>query len=399
VAEPIRTFVILDAGVNRDDVERALPGTGEVEIVGIVEGIDEAWVRLHETSNDLLVLAVQGQSELALQLIDRAVRERPRRPVVVLGYGSPDGFTRRVFAAGADDMILLPAAPDEVMFAFQKALARKAGGVESATFSRAPLICVLGPKGGTGKTLTATSLSVALAELGKSVVLIDLDLQFGDVGLCMGVAPEKTIFDLVRTGGSLDEEKVNGFLLTHSSGVKLLLAPARPDQAAVVSVDFLRELYATLRLMVDFVIVDTPPGFTPEVIATIDSASAICMIGMLDALSLKNTKLGLETLELMGFPRENIKLILNRAGSRVGISEAEVVAIMGREPDILIPSDRDIPRSVNEGMPILLARPQSEASQAFRKLASQFVQVDELPSPHTVRASRTNLWRRIGLRV
>jgi len=294
-------------------------------------------------------------------------------------------------------MVLLPAVPDELLFAFQKALARKAGGVESATFSRAPLICVLGPKGGTGKTLTATSLSVALAELGKSVALIDLDLQFGDVGLCMGVAPHTTIFDLVRTGGSLDEEKLNGFMITHSSGVKLLLAPARPDQAAVVSVDFLRELYSTLRLMVDFVIVDTPPGFTPEVIATIDNASAVCMIGMLDALSLKNTKLGLETLELMGFPRENIKLILNRAGSRVGISEAEVVAIMGREPDILVPSDRDIPRAVNEGKPILLSKPQSEAAQAFRKLAAQFVQIDDVPT--AMQTGRTNLWRRIGLRV
>jgi len=109
------------------------------------------------------------------------------------------------------------------------------------------LICILGPKGGTGKTLTSTNLSVALAESGKSVALVDLDLQFGDVGLCLGLTPEQTIFDLVRTGGSLDEEKLDGFLMTHSSGVKVLIAPSRPDHAAVVSVDFLREVYATLR--------------------------------------------------------------------------------------------------------------------------------------------------------
>jgi pilus assembly protein CpaE len=284
------------------------------------------------------------------------------------------------------------------LFALQKAIARKAGGLESTSFTRAPLICVLGPKGGTGKTLTSTSLAVALAELGKSVALIDLDLQFGDVGLCMGVSPETTIFDLVRTGGSLDEEKLNGFMITHSSGVKLLLAPARPDHAAVVSVDFLREVYSTLRLMVDYVVVDTPPGFTPEVIATIDNATAICMVGMLDALSLKNTKLGLETLELMGFPGDHVKLILNRARSRVGISDEEVVAIMGREPDILIPSDRDIPRAVNEGKPILTAKPQSEASQAFRQLAALLVRGDDatVAAPG---ASRSGLWRRIGLKA
>jgi pilus assembly protein CpaE len=128
--------------------------------------------------------------------------------------------------------------------------------------------------------------------------------------------------------------------------------------------------------MVDVVVVDTPPGFTPEVIATIDNASFVCMVGMLDALSLKNTKLGLETLDLMGFPADQIKLVLNRAGTRVGISDDEVVAIMGRAPDILVPSDRDIPRAVNEGKPILVAKPQSEASAAFRKLASEFVQTE-----------------------
>jgi pilus assembly protein CpaE len=372
-AEPIRTFVVLDAGVSQADVERALPRIDEVEIVGLVDGIDDAWVRLHETGNDLLIVACAGQSEAVLNLIDNAVTERPRRPVVVLAYGSPNGFTRRVFAAGADDVIMLPVAPDEVAFALQKAIARKSGA-ESASFSRAPLICVLGPKGGTGKTLTATSLSVALAEEGKSVALVDLDLQFGDVGLTLGLTPQTTIFDLVRTGGSLDEEKLDGFLMTHApSGVKVLIAPSRPDHAAVVSVDFLREIYATLRQMFDYVVVDTPPGFTPEVIATIDDATSVCMVGMLDALSLKNTKLGLETLDLMGFPPANVKLILNRARSRVGISEDEVVAIMGREPDIFVPSDRDIPRAVNEGKPILIAKPQSEASVAFRELAASLM--------------------------
>jgi pilus assembly protein CpaE len=373
MADPIRAFVVFDSGVNQDEIERLLPKNDEIDVVGLVSGIDDAWVRLHETANDLLIIVSGGQSEAILNLIDSAVVERPRRPVVVLSYGSPNGFTRRVFAAGADDVLMLPVTPDELLFTLEKAVARKAGSEGGGSFVRAPLICVLGPKGGTGKTLTATSLAVALAEAGKSVALVDLDLQFGDVGLCMGLTPKQTIFDLVRTGGSLDEEKLEGFLMPHSSGVKVLIAPSRPDHAAVVSVDFLREVYATLRGMVDYVIVDTPPGFTPEVIATIDNSSSVVMVGMLDALSLKNTKLGLETLDLMGFPSENIKLLLNRARSRVGISDDEVVAIMGRQPDIMVPSDRDIPRAVNEGKPILLAKPQSEAAVAYRQLASEFL--------------------------
>jgi pilus assembly protein CpaE len=373
MAEQIRTFVVLDAGVNPSEVEKALPSSDEVEIVGVVNGIDEAWVRIHETSNDLLLVACAGQSDPVLNLIDSAVTERPRRPVLVLSYGSPNGFTRRLFAAGADDVVMLPVTSDELLFAIQKALARKQGTEGSGSFLRAPLICVLGPKGGTGKTLTATSLAVALAETGKAVAVVDLDLQFGDVGLSMGLTPRQTIFDLVRTGGSLDEEKLEGFMMSHSSGVKVLIAPSRPDHAAGISVDFLRELYATLRVMFDYVVVDTPPGFSPEVIATIDNASSIVLVSMLDALSLKNTKLGLETLELMGFPPDRVKLVLNRARTRVGISDDEVVAILGRTPDVFVPSDRDIPRAVNEGKPILLARPQSEAAAAFRQLASAYL--------------------------
>jgi len=143
--------------------------------------------------------------------------------------------------------------------------------------------------------------------------------------------------------------------------------------------------------MVDDVVVDTRPGFTLEVIATIDNSTSIVMVGMLDALSLKNTKLGLETLDLMGFPAENVKLVLNRARTRVGISDDEVVAIIGRAPDILVPSDRDIPRAVNEGKPILVTKPQSEAASAFRKLAGTYLD-EERQAAGTGGTSRKRLF-------
>jgi pilus assembly protein CpaE len=376
MAEQIKAFIALDAGISRDVVEQALPQGGNVDVVGVVEGLDEAWMTLQEVPNDLLVIACAGHSERALVLIDGAVKQRRNRPVVVLGYGSPNGFVNRVFQAGADDVLVLPQDPEAVRFSFEKAIARKTGGSGTELGSQGRVICVLGPKGGTGKTLVATSLAVSLAEMGKHVALVDLDLQFGDVGLCLGLRPERTIYDLVRSGGSLDEEKVSDFLVTHHTGVEVLMAPSRPDHAGAISIEFLRDVYTVLRRMVDYVIVDTPPGFTPEVIATIDIAGAICMVGMLDALSLKNTKLGLETLDLMGVPRDHVKLVLNRARTRVGITDEDVQAIVDRTPDVLIPSDRDIPRSVNEGATIVTAKPQSEAAEALRRLAGLMVEAE-----------------------
>jgi pilus assembly protein CpaE len=253
-----------------------------------------------------------------------------------------------------------------------KAVARKLGASAGNGVALSPMICVLGPKGGTGKTLTACNLAVSLAKQGSKVAVVDLDLQFGDVGLALGLVPEKTVYDLAKSGGSLDSDKLDAYLTTHSSGVHVLMAPTRPDHAGVVTTEFLREVYATLRASHDYVIVDTPPGFTPEVIASIDSSSHICMVGMLDSLSLKNTKLGLETLELMGYDSDRTRLVLNRADSRVGISRADVVAIVGRTPDVFVPSDRDIPRSINEGSPIVLAKDKSEAARAFRSLAGMY---------------------------
>jgi pilus assembly protein CpaE len=236
------------------------------------------------------------------------------------------------------------------------------------------MVCLLGPKGGTGKTLTACNLSVAFALAGKRPVLVDLDLQFGDVGIALGLSPDRTMYDLVRAGGSLDSDKVESFLTTHSSGLRVLLGPTRPDQAGLVGVDFVRDVLKTLRASSDVVIVDTPPAFSPEVIAAIDAASHLCMVGALDALSLKDSKLGLETLELMGHKGPKVKFVLNRADGGSGISRRDAETILGLTPDAFVPEEKEIVRGVTEGRPIVLMNERSVAARAFKDLAKSYVQ-------------------------
>jgi pilus assembly protein CpaE len=374
MAERIHALVAVDTGVDDGQLQAALPDDSGIDVIGIIDGLNESWQTLQETSPDLVVVACAGYSDRAIFFIDSAVKQSRERPVVVLTMGSPNGFVRRVFESGADDIITLPEDPDRVAFTLMKAIARRQGAAIASGAALGAMVCVLGPKGGTGKTLTATNLAAALAQRGERAVIVDLDLQFGDVGLALGLRPDKTIYDLARSGGSLDEEKLDAYLIEHASGAKVLLAPTRPDQAAAVTVDFMRDTFQHLRQMSDFVIVDTPPGFTPEVIAAIDSSSHVCMVGMLDSLSLKNTKLGLETLELMGYDPDRIAIVLNRADSRVGISHEDVDAVIGRTPSIHIPSDREIPISVNEGVPIVMAEERAEASKAFRTLADFYME-------------------------
>jgi len=373
MAGPIHALVAVDGGVDGQSIQSMLPDGGGIEVVGIINGLDESWRTLQETAPELLIVVCEGYSDRALYFIDSAVKQQSDRPVVVLTTGSPNGFVRRVFESGADDILTLPEPSERIAFALEKALARRRGAAVASGIALAPMVCVLGPKGGTGKTLVSTNLSVALALAGHRTALVDLDLQFGDIGLALGLRPDKTIYDLARSGGSLDEEKRNAYFVRHSSGLNVLLAPTRPDQASAVTVDLLRDVFTMLRAMSDYVIVDTPPGFTPEVIAAIDASTDVCMVGMLDSLSLKNTKLGLETLELMGYNPRQVSLVLNRADTRVGITHEDVEAVFGRLPEVLIPSDRDIPISVNDGTPIVIKDERSEAARAFRKLAESYV--------------------------
>ena len=174
----------------------------------------------------MLVVACQGYSERALVMIDAAVKQDPDRPLLVLAQGSPSGFVRRVLEAGAEDILMLPQTPDQVRFSVQKLVARKSRKGDSGPSSQGRLVCVLGPKGGSGKTLVSANLGVALAEAGTSVAIVDLDLQFGDVALSLGLGPERTFYDLAHAGGTLDAQKLEAYLMAHSSGAPR--AP-RPD--------------------------------------------------------------------------------------------------------------------------------------------------------------------------
>ncbi len=376
----IRTTMALGAAIDRASVDAACAGQDSIAVAGYVDASPAGLADLGHGTDDALVVVCREESDDVLSFISGAVEQRPERPVVVVFEGNANGFVRRAIDAGADDLVngaVLAAGFDagsQIAFALEKAVARRSGSVNGygPRGSVGSIVTVLGPKGGTGKTLTACNLSVALAREGQRVVLVDLDLQFGDVGLALGMTPDRTIYDLAMSGGALDAEKLNDFLAPHESGVRVLLAPRRPDQASVVQGDFIRELLDALRTMTDYVVLDTPPSFSPEVITAIDKSNELCVVAMLDALSLKNTRLALDTLERMRIPESTIKVVLNRADSRVGVTAEDAAHLLGREPDVLIPSHRDITRSVNEAHPIVSGAA-SDARSAFESLARMFV--------------------------
>jgi pilus assembly protein CpaE len=368
-----RIFLALDESVDHGTVRSALPHGSRTQVATLEEAATRMSSLMAKVPFDLVVLGCSEYSEQALQAITAAAGERPDAPVVVLYAGSPNGFMEAAFQAGADDLITMPQASEQLTFALEKVIARRRRAATAGAV--APMITVLGPKGGTGKTLTACNLAVALAHKGLRPIVIDLDLQFGDVGLALGLKPVQTIYDLATSAGSLDGDKVDTFVSHHESGASVMLAPVRPDQAAAITVPFLHELFEILRGRYDFVIADTPPAFSPEVIAAVDTSSHLCVVGMLDALSLKDTKIGLETLEQMGRDPAEMTLVLNRADSNVGISNDDVERLLGRRPDLLVPSNVAIPRAITHGRPIVVAEPRSGPALAFVRLAERYIAI------------------------
>lgn len=396
-----QALVVLDDRIDREVVETLVTSSPQLDVHDFVD-LDAHDVSRHSSGDVMLVACAEFTTKIG-EYVSAATRLHPTRPLLVLCSQPSNGYIADAMTAGAEDIVTIPAQSDlatartmsdQMVFAVQKAVARRRGTPAASATKVGPMICVLGLKGGSGKTLTSSNLAVALADSGASVAIVDLDLQFGDVGLSLGLSPDRTVYDLVRSGGSIDAEKLRDFLTVHPSGVAALLAPARPDQAGVVTPAFLKDVYPLLREMHDFVIVDTPPSFTPEVIGAVDASSAVCLVAMLDSLSLKNSKLGLETLERMDY-QGPVRLVLNRADSNVGITPEDVVAIMGRRPDLLVPSDRNVTRSVNQGAPIVALQRKSEAARAFRALAGLYV-ADQRPGERdgTRRRQRLSLRRR-----
>jgi pilus assembly protein CpaE len=375
----LNILVALDGEVDRGLIETVLTRDPKVKVLDYLELVGPS--ASGHGAGDALIVAVADYTAQVRDFVSMARRQHPARPIILMCPPTGNGYLGDAFESGVDDIVALPtnaaagldpALARQVVFALEKALLRRRGTAEPKEAAARNVICVLGLKGGSGKTLVATNLAVSLALAGRSVAIMDLDLQFGDVALAMGLNPVRTMYDLVRSGGSLDADKLRDFLVGHPSGVQGLLAPVRPDQAAVISVPFLGEVQRLLAEMFEFVVLDTPPSFSPEVINAIDTSTDALVVVMRDTLSLKNTKLGLETLERMDYDRSRVKLLLNRANTNVGIDRDDVLAILGRDVDIMLPSDREITRSINQGVPISLQRG-SDAARVFRSLAQQYI--------------------------
>src|SRR3954470_2959364 len=348
----------------------ALGRHSEVEMVGWSEGVREAAATL--TGGHLQVVLHGTRSSGLPEDELAAIREHTQAPVILLASGEASALLEQALEADVSDVLLLPQMTENVVFALRRAShsGRKVlGGGGGHAGRRGRIVTVFSPKGGTGKTVTAANLAGTFAKYeGKNTLLLDLDLQFGDAAIMLGLEPEKTIYDLVVAPGELDSEKLAGYTTRHPSGLDILPAPLRPEDAELVTEGKITRLLEVAREWYEVIVVDTSPFFHGPMLATLDRTDELVVVCGLDVPTLKNVRLALQTLELLSFPTKRMRFILNRANSTVGLKKREVEEALKAEISVEMPSERMVPLSVNRGNPAVLAEPGADFSKSILEL-------------------------------
>jgi MinD-like ATPase involved in chromosome partitioning or flagellar assembly len=325
---------------------------------------------------DVALHVVEAASATILAESVRELREVTDAPLILAAYGDADGIVEAALRVGAADVLVLPQPVETIVFALRKAALAKSG--------RGPgsVVTVFSPKGGTGKTVVATNLAAACAASGMRTLLVDFDLQFGDSALTLAVAPKATISDLAASAGSVDVEKLNAFVSTDPrTGLAVLPAPRRPEEAEVVGQDELAGVLQAARVTYDVVVVDTGPLFDRPVLAAIDHTDRLLLVCTPEVTALKNVRLGLETIDRLGFPRDRMSLVGNRMGARGGVARDDIEGALEAELAYELPDDPAVPASINRAVPAVVADDTSKFARDIAELRDDLFGTAATPAP------------------
>jgi pilus assembly protein CpaE len=304
--------------------------------------------------------AILVVGEPTAQLVRLALRAGVRDAVSLSDIGSELGQAVESLALRLDEELLQRAAAD----------------VAGSGFGQAFVTSVFSPKGGVGKSVVAVNLAAALARRDAGpVVVLDLDLQFGDVAVMLRLQPVHTIADAVSAGDLLDHDLLRSFLARHDkSGVWVLAAPTSPSQADQVGPEAMLKILELLKEMFSHVVIDTPPHLSEVVLQSVAASDAVAFVLGMDVPSVKNASLGLQAFELLQLPLAKVMLLLNRAGSRVYLGDRDIERAIGARIDLALPSEVEVTQAVNQGSPVLIEYPRTRFSAAVGQLAEMVLQ-------------------------
>jgi pilus assembly protein CpaE len=235
------------------------------------------------------------------------------------------------------------------------------------------IIAVMSPKGGVGKTTIASNLAIGLGQVAPmSVVIVDLDLQFGDVASGLMLEPEFTISDAVVGAASQDAMVLKTYLSLHPGSVYALCAPRNPVEMDRITGEHISHLLRQLRSEFQYVVVDTAPGLGEHVLATLEQATDAVWVCGMDIPSIRGLRTGFQILAELDLLPENRHIVLNMADRKTGLTVQDVEATIGAPVDVVLPRSRAVPFSTNKGVPLLQDGSRDGAAKGLRQLVERF---------------------------
>jgi pilus assembly protein CpaE len=382
----------------REAYEGALDGELRVWRDGLFGG-EPATVVAELTRTQPWVVSVGPDlhPDAALQLVRAFDRERPEIVTIIVAEPSAQ-LWEDALRAGARD-VLSPDIPvgdlrqalDRALETAQRRRATLGHDTDSSKLSRT--ISIVSPKGGSGKTTVATNLAVGLAQRAPGeVVVIDLDLQFGDVASALRLAPENTIADLAGAT-NLDSTTLKVFLTPHPADLFALCAPESLAQADDVDPPQLNHVVATLAQTFRYVVIDTAAGIDVIALAAMELSSDLVLVSTTDVPCVRSLRKAIEALDAIGLNTQRRHFLLNRADAKVGLSTSDIESVAGMAVDVSVPSSRAMWLSLNLGTPILESDPGSPAGKSMNELVARFAP-DTSSRASVPGGSGGGLWRR-----
>jgi len=371
--EKNRVIVVDDVAETRENIRKLLQFEPDIEVVGAARSGREAVQLSDELKPDVILMDINMPDMDGITATEMIRQRNPIAQIIILSVQGDPNYMRRAMLAGARDYLTKPPMADELISAVRRAgdmarLERSKVVQAPTTVSLTPqptagkssadgrIIMVYSPKGGTGVTTIAVNLAITLNNDETRTVLVDGNLQFGDVAVFLNEQGKNTILDLAPRADELDPEIVEGVMIKHAgSGLRVLAAPSRPEHAEHVSSDQFSKLLKYLRQIYPYVVVDTPHNLNEMNLSVLDICDVLVLVVTQDIPAVKNVRLFLDLINNIGVHRERICFVMNKYDKRISITPEKIADNLKQPIVSVIPLDeRVVIPSVNRGVPFMI---------------------------------------------
>ena len=383
------TLVVLSTALdNFKEIRTALTSDSRLQLLAGGNDAEQVYEEIVRLKPSAAIIAMGESPEQGIKLIQKLHKECPRTALISAAHSASGDLILQSLRAGAREFLHLPIKPEELKTVVDR-ITDIATPKDEAPKKRGRMIAVFSSKGGCGTSFIATNLAAANSE---STVLVDLNLQAGDLPLYLGVDPKYSMAEIVENRSRLDEALIMSFVTPCTSNLSLLAAPKQADSADEIEPEHVFEILQRLRQSFDCVVLDPQHTFDSITLAALDQADEIVMVLSLDIPAIRSTQRALEIFDRLGYPRKKVRVVVNRWSKQIDLDLRQVEKFLGEPVIGFVPSDyQTTVNSINLGTPLVRSDPGSKIAQEIRRIAQKLndgaaVLSHEEPQP------RKSLW-------